>query len=124
MVAVTAQTNAATALTVMRRHGVRHLPVAYGREYFGLLTESDLLRALIIMTGKIAVPVGQLCRVPAPTVAAGTGLATTAAAILAGGSDAVLVVKDAALVGIVTSTDVLAQLAEQDTVETEQSDDR
>jgi hypothetical protein len=46
-------------------------------------------------------------------------LSTIAAQILAGGLDAALVVCDSVLVGIVTSTHVLTQLAEHSHAETE-----
>lgn len=118
VLAVTAETDAATALALMRGHRIRHLPVVYRRRCFGLLTEADLLRALTAQPAELAArPVGHLCHVPAPTVTAGAELATTAAAILAGGLDAALVVSQGVLAGIVTTTDVLTRLAEQDLTE-------
>jgi CBS domain-containing protein len=121
VLAVTPETDPMTALSVMRGNGVRHLPVVQGQRCIGLLTEAHLLEAIIGMPGP---SVGWLCGSPAPTVPAGATPSTMAAAILAGGLDAALVVHGAALVGIVTSTDVLAQLAEQETSGTESSDDR
>ena len=118
VLAVTAETDVATALALMRDHRIRHLPVVYRRRCFGLLTETDLLGALTADPAELAArSVGHLCHVPAPTVPAGAELATSAAAILAGGLDAALVVSQGVLVGIVTTTDVLTQLAGQDQIE-------
>jgi len=111
VLAVAAEADPIIALDVMRRNHVRHLPVIQGRSCVGLLTEAGLLRALALLPPDVRSQVGALCTAPAPTVPAGSSPATIAAAILVGAVDAVLVVRDTVLVGIVTTTDVLAQIA-------------
>lgn len=111
VLAVTADTDPVTALGVMRQGRVRHLPVIRGDQCVGLLTEVDLLVALAGGAAAVRSPVGELCQVPAPTVPAGATSDEIAAAILAGGADAALVVEDSVLVGIVTTTDLLIGLA-------------
>jgi len=102
--------DAFTALTVMRRNEVRHLPVIDGDRCVGLLTEGDLLRALTSApsaTSSADLTAGGLCHSPAPWVPAGSTLEVMAARMLADGSDAALVVSRGELVGMVTGTDVL-----------------
>jgi len=114
VLAIDPDADAVTALGVMRDNGVRHLPVVRGARCEGLLTESDLLRVLVALPDGVAVPtVAQLCHREPPTVADGAPLATVAAAIMAGGLDAALVVQRGVLTAIVTSVDVIAAVAER-----------
>jgi len=117
VLAIHPDTDAATALDVMSVNAVRHLPVVHGNQCQGLVTETDLLRAVAVAAGEPAgsprPTVGSHCHRLPPTVRKDAGLPAVAAAILAGGLDAALVVHGGALTGIVTSTDVLAAVAEQ-----------
>jgi CBS domain-containing protein len=61
--AVGPQTDVATAIRLMRRLGVRHLPVVEQRQCVGLVGEEELAGA----TGPDDL-VGLLCRRPAPCV--------------------------------------------------------
>jgi len=107
LVAVHPAADPFTALTVMRRNEVRHLPVVDGDRCVGLLTESDLLRALASGTSADELAAGALCHRPAPTVPAGSSLQALASAMIASNADAALVVRDGVLVGMVTGSDVL-----------------
>ena len=107
VLAVHPAADAFTALTVMRRNEVRHLPVVVDDRCIGLLTESDLLRGLASSISADQLTVGTLCHQPAPAVAAGSSLQTMAATMVADGADAALVVNGGMMVGMVTSSDVL-----------------
>ena len=111
VLAIHPDTDAITALKVMQDFGVRHLPVVLGNRCEGLVTETDLLRALAMTTRPELPAVRQLRHRHPPAVADGAPTDRIAAAILAGGLGAALVVHDGALTGIVTSTDVLAAVA-------------
>lgn len=110
VLAVDASADAITALTVMREHRVRHLPVVRGIRCVGLVTEVDLLRALTVSAAMPPPAAGVLCH-PPPAVTQDTPLPMVAAAILAGGLDAALVVSEGILCGIITSSDVLVAVA-------------
>ena len=111
VLAVDLRADAFTALEVMRRNRVRHLPVVDGRTCVGLLTEADVLAALADALPHSA---GSLCHSPPPTVPAGAPLGRVAAQIMAGGLDAALVIRDSVLIGIVTCVDVLEQVAQNE----------
>jgi len=98
----------AEALRVMRVAGVRHLPVVAEGRCTGLLVDRDAIAAA---ADGLTVRVGQLARHPVPTVSPDQDAVSVARAVLAGGLDAVLVVDDGALVGIITSTDALTAIA-------------
>lgn len=108
---VEAGTDAITALTVMRTHHVRHLPVVGGGRCVGLVTETDLLQALTVSATVPPPAVGTLCRRPPPILPPDSPLPTAAATILAGGVEAALVVQDGVLRGILTTSDILAMVA-------------
>jgi predicted transcriptional regulator len=109
VLAIDPNADAVTALRVMHHHGVRHLPVVRGAHCLGLVTETDLLRALTVSIMTPA-PVASVCR-PAPVAPRDAPLPAIAAEIAAGGLDAVLLVDGAVLTGILTSADVLAAVA-------------
>jgi acetoin utilization protein AcuB len=113
VLAISPDADAITALGVMSDQGVRHLPVVRGNRCEGLVIEADLLRAITVAASSQPPTVGMLYRRYPPTVAKDADLPTVAAAILGGGLDAALVVHGCALVGIVTSIDVLAAIAER-----------
>ncbi len=107
LVAVHPAVDAFTALTVMRRHEVRHLPVVADDRCVGLLTETDLLRGLASSASAEELTVAALCHRPAPAVPAGSSLHTMATTMVASAADAVLVVNRGVMVGMVTASDVL-----------------
>jgi len=107
LVAVHPEADAFTALTVMRRNEVRHLPVVAGEQCVGMLTETDLLRGLASGRSGADLTAGELCHQPAPAVPAGSSLRTMAETMVASGADAALVVSRGVMVGMVTSSDVL-----------------
>lgn len=111
VLAVHPDTDVITALRVMGDNGVRHLPVVSGHRCQGIVIEADLLRAVATTTGTRLPTAGALCHRRPPTVPEGAELSAVAAAIFDGGIDAALVVHGGALIGIVTSTDVLAAVA-------------
>jgi CBS domain-containing protein len=105
------------ALRVMDSVGVHHLPVVDGNRCVGLLTEIDMLRQLVTQgllrpRCTIRLTVGDVCRRPAPVVPVGSTRAVAAQMMLAVGSDAVVVVDNERLLGIVTAYDLASSLAE------------
>jgi CBS domain-containing protein len=102
------QTSVAEALRVMRVAGVRHLPVVTDHRCVGVLIDRDVVAAAVEGTTG---PAARWARSPVPTVAPGDPPQVVARAVLDGGLDAVLVVDDGVVVGIVTATDALAALA-------------
>lgn len=107
VVAVHPAADAFEALTVMRRSEVRHLPVVADGHCVGLLTEAGLLRGLASGASGAELTAGGLCHRPAPAVPAGSSLPAMAAAMVDSGADAVIVVSNGTMVGLVTSSDVL-----------------
>jgi CBS domain-containing protein len=105
------------ALRVMDSAGVRHLPVVEGTRCVGLLTEVDVLRqlvthALVQPESTARLTTAEVCRRPAPVVPVWATRATAAHVMLALGIDAVIVLKDDHIHGIVTTSDLAASLVE------------
>jgi len=113
LLAIDPAADAYTALTVMRRNEVRHLPVVVENQCIGLLTEGDLLRGLASGRSAAELTAGELCHQPAPAVPAGSSLQIMAEAMIADGAGAALLVSRGVLVGMVTSTDVLGAVTEK-----------
>jgi CBS domain-containing protein len=107
---IDAAADLAEALRVVRITGVRHLPVVSDGRCVGLLVDRDLIAAAV---DGLTQPVGHLARHPVPVIGPDDPPHVVARAVLDGGLDAVLVVADGTLVGIVTATDALAAIAEQ-----------
>lgn len=117
VVAVSPGTVLIEALRVMDSAGVRHLPVVEGTRCVGLLTEVDMLRqlvthALVQPESPARLTVAEACRRPAPVVPVWATRATAAHVMLALGSDAVIVLEDDHIHGIVTASDLAASLVE------------
>lgn len=113
LVAVTPDESPLLAWELMRRAGVHHLPVVEGRHVIGVLTREDLATT---WSGGPAAQSGQ--RVGAlltgrrrPRVAPGDPLKRVAVVMLDAGCDAVPVVGDRGIVGLITARDVLAAVA-------------
>lgn len=115
VVAVVPSTVLVDALRVMNSAGVRHLPVVEDDRCVGLLAEVDVLRRLVaqglVRPGPTSrLTAGAICRRPAPAIAAHDTRANAAQVMLTCGSDAVLVLRDSKVLGIVTASDLAASL--------------
>ncbi|MGH4011860.1 MAG: CBS domain-containing protein [Pseudonocardiaceae bacterium] len=115
VVAVSPDTTLIEALRVMDSAGVRHLPVVEETRCVGLLTEADTLRHLIMhglvrpeFTARLTA--AQACRRPAPVVPMWATRATAAQVMLTLGVEAVIVLEDDHIHGIVTTSDLAATL--------------
>jgi CBS domain-containing protein len=103
-----------TALHLMASTGVRHLPVMHGERCLGLVVEADLIRRLAQVPGPSAVAapanLGELVH-PGEAVPPTARVSEAARRMHSAGSDVVLVVDGAVLLGIVTATDLIRFLA-------------
>ncbi len=99
----------ALAFRMMGRLGVRHLPVVRNRRVEGVFSERDYLRyrAETGGTGQRD-PVGRFMTAPAMTIAPEEPLATASAMMLGARVGCLPVVDDGQLVGILTTSDILA----------------
>jgi CBS domain-containing protein len=116
IVAVSPSTRLIAALRVMDAAGVRHLPVVESDRCVGLLTETEMLRQLLAHglpqpRCAMQLTVGDVCRRPAPVVPVRSTRAVAAQVMLAACSDAVVVLDNERLLGIVTASDLAASLA-------------
>lgn len=102
------------ARQVMLWHGVRHLPVVRAGRLVGVLSEGGLLAHLSQFQepGGLKATVGQVMRTPVQTIHPSAPLADAAARMAVDKVDCLPVEKDGELVGIVTSTDLLANMAQ------------
>ncbi|MGH3767637.1 MAG: CBS domain-containing protein [Pseudonocardiaceae bacterium] len=117
VVAVLPGTRLVDALRVMDSAGVRHLPVIEGNRCVGLLAETDMLRQLVTQgllrpRCTMRLTAGEVCRRPAPVVPVWSTRTIAAQMMLAAGSDAVVVLDNERVLGIVTVHDLAASLAE------------
>lgn len=113
LVGVTSTAPVSTALRLMAANGVRHLPVIRGRDCCGIVLEADLAR---FVAGGPGSPAHRAVRLveeltrptrPLPLTARRSDAARR---MHAESSDAVLVINEDRLVGIVTATDVVRSL--------------
>jgi CBS domain-containing protein len=116
IVAVLPSTKLIEALRVMDAAGVRHLPVVEGNRCVGLLAETDMLRQLVAHglpqpRCAMRLTAGEVCRRPAPVVPVRSTRAVAAQVMLAARSDAVVVLDNEQLLGIITASDLAASLA-------------
>jgi CBS domain-containing protein len=102
------------ALRMMVEAGVRHLPVITGERCVGLLHESDVLWRLWSTTSAGRPPSGAVVRVPAPCVEVTDDVSTVARRMTESATDVVLVADGGRIVGIVTATDLVRLLADDD----------
>ncbi len=107
VVAVTPDAPLRTALHLMAVENVRHLPVLSADRCLGVVGETDLVHAVAVGGPPL---VGPLAR-PVPAVAATAHRSAVARAMVAAGTDVVLVTDEERLVGIVTASDLLVSLA-------------
>ncbi|WP_084965797.1 HPP family protein [Thermoactinospora rubra] len=113
LVAVSPEETPLLAWEIMRRAEVHHLPVVEGARLLGLLSREDLTRA---WSGNPETLSRQRVRTllsgrRQPYVRPEDPLPRVAAAMLDAGRDAVPVMADGALAGLVTVNDVLAAVA-------------
>lgn len=108
---------AQTALHLMARANVRHLPVIDGTNCVGMLLESDVLSWLSESRGSpFTAPVewvSHICRRPPITVPLDSRRSEVTTRMVIGEMDAVLVADNGRIVGIITATDLVRSLAKQ-----------
>jgi CBS domain-containing protein len=107
VIAVGPAADPVTALRTMAGHHVHHLAVLEPRGVDGLLTETMATRA--IADDRLGTPVGDLT-VRLPRVRPRNRRSDAARIMYANGVDAVLVVDDDTVLGIVTATDLVRSL--------------
>jgi len=104
----------AAAVERMREEGVRHLPVMDGTTLYGVLSPRDVTAAWA-RDGEAASerPVGDVCTTTPLTVGPTDAVRDVAAGMVARGVTSAIVVDGTVLVGIFTSADALAILADE-----------
>jgi CBS domain-containing protein len=112
LVGITPDAAVSTALHLMARTGLRHLLVMSGQKCLGLLAEVDLVRCMA-QGGALTAGWSNVVREIARPVEAMpiTARRSDAARRMANGADAVLVIRDDRLLGIVTASDLIRSLA-------------
>lgn len=103
----------AAAVERMREEGVRHLPVMDGTTLYGVLSPRDVTAAWV-RDGEAAaeMPVGDVCTANPLTVPPTEAVRDVARRMVERGVTSAIVVDGTVLVGIFTSSDALALLAE------------
>lgn len=99
------------ALRMMVEAGIRHLPVVDRHQCLGMLHESDVLWRLWSVTGTNPPRCGAVMRSPAPHVDTSDTVAVAARRMARADTDAVLVLDDGRVAGIVTATNLVGLLA-------------
>ena len=99
------------ALRMMVEAAVHHLPVVDRGNCLGVVHESDVLWRLWSTAGRRPPTVGAVVRQPPLTVEVDDSVRAVARRMVEAGTDAALVLRSGALVGIVTATDLLRLVA-------------
>ena|SRR5690242_19188258 len=114
VVAVAAEARVPTAVQLMASRGVRHLPVVDRGQCVGMLVEADLIRHLAQSPGPlnaaVTVTVGELRR-PSRDLPPTARVSDAAHQMSLDASDAVLVIDQGRVLGIITATDLVRMLA-------------
>ena len=114
VVAIAAEARVPTAMQLMASRGVRHLPVVERGRCVGMLVEADLIRHLARAPGPlnaaVTVTVGELRR-PSRELSPTARISEAAHQMSLDASDAVLVIEQGRVLGIVTATDLVRMLA-------------
>jgi CBS domain-containing protein len=109
LVGITPDADVHVALRLLATSGVRHLPVLADGRCLGMVCERDVVRHLAGPDAPLPTPVARLCR-PAPVLGVRDRRSTAAAEMQVVDIDAVLVIENGRLVGIVTATDLVRSL--------------
>lgn len=113
VLAVVASTEIDAALQLMVGAGVHHLPVMDQGRCIGLLHETDIVWRLAAWSVRGRPPsAGDVARKPAPAVSVDRNVSEAAAEMFHRCGDAVVVTDGEQIVGILTTDDVLAELAQ------------
>ncbi len=110
LVAIVPDAPIGVALRLMTVNCVRHLPVMADRHCVGLLRETDLVQAMTRGAAPSTTLVGEVCR-PVPALQATDRRSDAAQLMIAAATDAVVVLDDTGVAGIVTATDIVRSLA-------------
>lgn len=111
LIGITPDADVHVALRLLATSGVCHLPVLTDGRCLGVVCERDVVRHLAGPDAPLPTPVARLYR-PAPALGVHDRRSTAAAQMHAAGIDAVLVIENGRLVGIVTATDLVRSLAQ------------
>ena len=115
VVAIVADADLIIASRIMAARSVRHLPVMDGPRCRGLLLEIDVVQALALADNPLVKPpllAGEICHA-VPVVRPDDRRSTAARQMRAGGIDAVLVCNGDTMVGILTATDLIRSLGDE-----------
>lgn len=100
--------NVATALSLMKKLGIHHVPVMRGLHLVGVVSERDILQARIRAGKNVdGLPIEEVCQRDVLQVNPMTPVDEVAKKMLARNADCVMVVDGEYVVGIFTSTDAL-----------------
>ena len=114
VVTITAEARVPTAVHLMAARGVRHLPVVDRGQCVGMLVETDLIRLLAKAPGPLrtadTLTVGELRR-PSRQLPPTARISDAARQMSLDASDAVLIIDQGHVLGIVTATDLVRILA-------------
>ncbi|MEU5844688.1 CBS domain-containing protein [Saccharopolyspora shandongensis] len=111
VVAVRPELDAMSALYEMYRRDVHHLAVVVDDDVLGLVSAADLLQGIAAEYPKTTTPVGSLCPVPGPRVDATDDIGVAAQRMIDAHTDAVLVMRDGRVCGVVTAVDLVRSIA-------------
>ena len=105
------------AMNLVRRHGIRHLPVVEGRQVVGIVTDRDIRKASASPATSLSVhelhylldkiTVAEIMTKPVITISADATVEDAARLLLKHRIGGLPVVRNGELVGILTETDVL-----------------
>lgn len=111
LVAIKPDESPLMAWELMRRAGVHHLPVVAGQHVLGILTREGLAASWSGGPQEQSVRQVRDLYERVPTARPDTSLSRVAALMLDGGCDAVPVLSNGVLIGLVTAHDVLSAVA-------------
>ncbi|MDA3625154.1 CBS domain-containing protein [Saccharopolyspora sp. WRP15-2] len=112
VVAVRPELDAMAALYEMYAREVHHLAVVADDDVVGLVSAAELLQGIAARYPKAAATVGSLCVVPGPRVEATDGIEVAAQRMIDARTDAVLVVRDGHVCGVLTAVDLVRSIAQ------------
>lgn len=110
-VAADPEMEAITALRVMDDRHLTHLPVVEHNRCVGLAYRVDLYAGLAAVGWTRPVPLGRLCRRPPPVVDRTTVRQAAAVVMIEQQTDALVVLDEENVVGVLTAVDLVRSLA-------------